>query len=187
MLGRARRSVRIAITLAILAVAAVAGLVIWNQYVTGPWTRDGQVQANVVNIAPEVSGRIVKLAVSDNQVVRRGDLLYEVDPLDYQVNIASAEANVNSKLADLKMKREQSARRSALTTLSTSMEEQQNYVLGAEIAAAAYASALAALSQAHIDMDRTRIVSPVNGYVTNLLLRARRLRHKGRAQHLDPG
>ena len=168
---RLRRAIRIALTLAIVAAAVVAGLVVWNSYITGPWTRDGQVLANVVNLAPEVSGRITKLNVADNQSVHRGDVLYEIDPVDYQVAVAAAEANVNSKLADLKLKRAEAVRRATLTTLSTSAEETQTYQSAAEVAAAAYASALAQLSQAHIDQDRTRVVSPVNGYVTNLLLR----------------
>ena len=159
------------LTALILGCAVIAGVVIWNHYVTGPWTRDGQVLANVVNIAPEVSGRIIKLNVIDNQTVHRGDVLYEIDPVDYQVNVATAQANVNSKLADLKLKRAEQTRRQNLTDLSTSQEELQTYSSGAEVAAAAYASALASLSQAHINLDRTHVLSPVNGYVTNLLLR----------------
>ncbi len=171
MFGRARRILRIAVTLGILAGAAVAGVVIWGHYVTGPWTRDGQVLANVVDVAPEVSGRIVNLAVRDNQTVHRGDVLYEVDPVDYQVAVATAEAAVNSKLADMRLKQAEAARRAKLTTLSTSQEEMQSYQSSADVAVAAYASAQASLSQAHIDLDRTRVVSPVNGYVTNLQLR----------------
>ena len=171
MFGRARRALRIVITLVILAAAVIAGVGIWNHYVTGPWTRDGQVLANVVNLAPEVSGRITKLHVIDNQTVHKGDPLFDIDPLDYQVNVATAQANVNSKLADLKLKREEATRRTSLTTLSTSDEERQTYASNADVAAAAYATALAQLSQAHINLDRTHVVSPVNGYVTNLLLR----------------
>jgi RND family efflux transporter MFP subunit len=167
----ARRAGRVMITVLLLAVAVVAGLAIWTHYVNGPWTRDGQVIANVVNIAPEVSGRITHLHVTDNQVVHRGDVLYEIDPVDYQVDVSSAEANVNSKLADLKLKRSEATRRTTLTTLSTSEEEQQTYASNAEIAVAAYAGALAQLSQAHVNLDRTHVLSPVNGYVTNLLLR----------------
>ena len=171
MFGRARRAIRIGVTLVILVGAVFAGVLIWNQYITGPWTRDGQVQADIVNLAPQVSGRITKLYVSDNQMVRKGDPLYEIDPVDYQVNVATAQANVNSKLADLKLKREEATRRTTLTTLSTSQEEQQTYASGADVAAAAYATAVAQLSQANINLDRTHVTSPVNGYVTNLLLR----------------
>ncbi len=171
MLGQARRTVRIAVTVAILAAALLAGVAIWTHYVTGPWTRDGQVLANVVNIAPEVSGRITTLHVVDNQEVRRGDPLYDIDPVDYEVAVATAEANVNSKQADLKTKQAQAARRQDLTTLSTSQEELQRYQGDSEIAAAALATAVAQVSQARIDLKRTHVLSPVGGYVTNLLLR----------------
>ena len=171
MLGPARRTVRVAATVVILAAALFAGVVIWTHYVSGPWTRDGQVLVNVVNIAPEVSGRIITLHVADNQEVRRGDPLYDIDPVDYEVAVATAEANVNSRQADLKTKQEQAARRASLTTLSTSTEELQRFQGDSEIAAAAYASAVAQASQARIDLKRTHVVSPVDGYVTNLQLR----------------
>ena len=171
MLGRAGRMMRFAVTLAILAGAAFAGIVVWNHYVTDPWTRDGQVLANVVNIAPEISGRITKLRVADNQQVHRGDVLFEIDPVDYQLAVAAAEANADSKLADLKLKQAEATRRGDLTTLSTSKEELQSYRSAADVAAAAYAESMAALSQARINLERARVLSPVNGYVTNLLLR----------------
>ena len=155
MLGQARRAVRVAVTVAILAAALLAGVAIWTHYVTGPWTRDGQVLVNVVNIAPEVSGRIVRLHVADNQEVRRGDPLYDIDPVDYEVAVATAEANVNSRQADLKTKQEQATRRQNLTTLSTSTEEKQNYEGASEMAAAAYASALAQREVVMQDIDFT--------------------------------
>ena len=171
MFGRARRAARILVTMLLLAVALVAGVLIWRTYAISPWTRDGQITADVVDIAPQVSGQITHLSVSDNQSVHKGDLLYEIDAVDYQVAVATAEANVNSKLADLKAKRAEATRRLQLTTLTTSEEERQIYDASAEMAAAAYAAAIAQLSQAHINLDRTKVTSPVNGYVTNLLLR----------------
>lgn len=171
MLGQTRRAVRMGITIAILIAAVFAGTVIWTHYVTGSWTRDGQVLANVVSIAPEVSGRITRVYVADNQTVRRGDVLYDIDPVDYQITVATAEANKNSKQADLKLKQAEAKRRADLTTLSTSQEEQQRYRSDSEVAAATYASAIAQANQASIDLERTHVLSPVDGYVTNLLLR----------------
>lgn len=166
-----RRTIRFTITIVILVCAGFAMVGLWNHYLTGPWTRDGQVEVNVVNLAPQVSGQIVKLNVRDNQSVRRGDVLYEIEPVDFQIALAAAEANVRSKLADLKLKQTEASRRSHLTDLSTSAEELQTYESDAEISAAAYALALTQLSQAHVNLDRTKVVSPVNGFVTNLLLR----------------
>ncbi len=175
----ARRVARVAVTLALLAGAALAGVGIWNHYLTGPWTRDGQVQADVVNMAPEVSGRIVALHVRDNQTVHRGELLYEIDPTDYQVSLAAAQANLQSKRADLQLKQGEADRRAQLTTLSTSQEEVQTYRSNAAVAVAAFAQAETQLSQARIDIARTKVVSPVNGYVTNLLLREGDYANKG--------
>ena len=171
MFGKAQRIIRYGVTAAILLLAVVAGVAIWNTYLTGPWTRDGQVLAYVVDLAPEDSGRVVKLNVVDNQTVKRGDLLYEIDPVDYQLALASAEANFNSKSADLQYKRDQAKRREELTSLSTSKEEKQNYSSQANVASSDYAAAVAQLNQAKINLDRTKVYSPVNGYVTNLQLR----------------
>ncbi len=170
MLAAGRRRVRVVITLLLLACAAIAGVVIWNHYLTAPWTRDGQVLAYVVDQAPEVSGRVAHLHVSDNQAVKRGDVLYEIDPIDYQIAVASAEANLQSRQADMDDKKLQSARRQELTTLSTSTEEKQTFESSFAMARAAYATAITQLNQSRVDMARTKVLSPVNGYITNLQL-----------------
>ena len=139
MVSTVRRRVGIVVTLLLLAGATAAGLGIWDHYLTGPWTRDGQVQAYVVTLAPEVSGRVAKLHVSDNQEVRRGDVLYEIEPVDFQIAVAAAEANVQSKQADMDAKRLQAARRRALTTLTTSEEEKQSFQASSDMARAAFA------------------------------------------------
>ena len=165
-----RRARGIALTAALLAGAAAATVVIWDYYLTGTWTRDGRVQAYVVDVAPEVSGRVARLYVADNQAVRRGDLLYEIEPLDFEIAVASAEAEVQSRQADMNAKLQQAERRKALTTDSTSIEERQTFVSSSEQARAAFATAVTKLNQARVDLLRTKIVSPLNGRVTNLQL-----------------
>ena len=166
----ARRHVRVLITVLLLIGAGFSGLVIWDHYLTAPWTRDGQVQGYVVVLAPQVSGRIVKLHVRDNQDIRQDDVLYEIDPVDFQIAIASAEANVQSRQADMESRIRQAARRRQLSTLSTSEEEQQTYEAGAQVARAAYATAISQLNQARINLERTKVRSPVTGTITNLQL-----------------
>ncbi len=170
MFRRSHVLFRYTVTLIVLAGAAVAGALIWRHYFTSPWTRDGQVLAYVVNQAPEVSGRVVALLVRDNQAVQRGDVLYEIDPTDYLVNVANAQANVNMRYSDLQNKQVQSTRRADLTTLSTSQEEKQNFSTNASMAVANYAAAVSQLSQAKTNLERTKVLSPVNGYITNLQL-----------------
>ncbi len=171
MLPKGRRAIQYGVTISILLAAMLAAVLIWDRYLTGAWTRDGQIQADVAKIAPDVAGRVIKLHVSDNQAVQKGDPLFEIDPVDFQIALAMADANVESKRADLTLRQQQAKRRAGLTTLSTSEEELQTYNSNADVARAAYATALAQQSQARVDLERTRILSPVNGYVTNLLLR----------------
>jgi multidrug resistance efflux pump len=67
-------------------ILAVVGAVIWKywDYVVNPWTRNGQVMAQVIQITPRVSGTVVELPIVDNQLVKAGDLLFQIDPRTYQ-------------------------------------------------------------------------------------------------------
>jgi len=168
---RGARLLRLAATGLVLAFAAVAATIVWQFYVTAPWTRDGRVRVQVANIAPQVAGTIVELRVTDNQEVKKGDVLYVIDPFDYQEAVVSAEAEIKNREADLSVKQAQSARRAALSTVSTSVEEKQQYAGTAKIAEAALETAKSQLSQAKKNLERTQVRSTVNGRVTNLLLR----------------
>jgi RND family efflux transporter MFP subunit len=158
-------------TLAIALVAILISLLTWQHYVSAPWTRNGSVRVQVANIAPQISGKIVELHVADNQFVHKGDVLYVIDPFDFQVAVSVGKAQVDQRAADLEVKQAESTRRQHLSDLATTPEEQQIYAGTAVQAKAAYESAVHQLAQAELNLKRTRIVSPVDGYVTNLLLR----------------
>jgi multidrug resistance efflux pump len=157
------------IALAVIAAAVALGLAMWDAYMGAPWTRDGTVRAYVVTMAPEVAGRIVELPVADNQLVRKGDLLMVIDPTDYRIAVSNAEAAVQQAHANAKNAEREAQRRQELTRLEVSKEQQQTYVSGAVVAAAQYQQAVANLDQARVNLRRTEIRSPVNGWVTNLL------------------
>jgi multidrug resistance efflux pump len=162
---------RLLITLGTVAVAALLGWAMWNAYMASPWTRDGTVRAYVVTIAPEVAGRIVQLPIIDNQLVHKGDLLIVIDPRDYAIAVDLAEAAVTQARANADNATREASRRARLTTLETSEEEKQTYASNAQVAEATYQQAVAKLAQARVNLERTNIHSPVNGYVTNLLAR----------------
>ncbi|HEY4163035.1 MAG TPA: HlyD family secretion protein [Dongiaceae bacterium] len=151
-----------------VAVAALFSWAMWQAYMVAPWTRDGTVRVYVVTMAPEVAGRIVELPVADNQLVHKGDLLMMIDPTNYEIAVHLAEAAVDQAKAVSQNAKAQAARREKQTTLSVSIEEKQIFASQALSAAAAVQQALANLDQARVTLRRTRIVSPVNGYVTNL-------------------
>ncbi len=169
--GAAPSLVPLLITLMLVALASVCAWAAWDSYIAPPWTRDGTVRAYVVTLAPEVSGRIVKLPLADNQYVRRGDLLMEIEATDYAIAVDNAQANLEQARANATNKQAEAKRRLSLTNLSTSEEERQTYLSQAQQANAAVAQALASLGQAKVNLERTRISSPVDGFVTNLVSR----------------
>lgn len=154
---------------AIIFIAALAlGRILWVHYMDEPWTRDGRVRAQVVTIAPDVSGAVVELPVADNQFVKKGDVLMRIDPSHYQVAVEQAQAAVAARHAEWQMRRDDAERRADMDSLVVSKESRENAEHGAASAEAQYRQALAALDAAKLNLSRTTLVSPVDGYVTNL-------------------
>jgi RND family efflux transporter MFP subunit len=175
----ARDTLKTAATLLIFALAVIAALVIWDSYVTAPWTRDGSIRVQVASIAPQVSGQITEIRVVDNQYVQQGDVLFVIDPFDFQVTLDTSKAQLRQKAADLQVKSMQAERRQHLTSIATTPEEQQLFVGYATQAQAAFDAAQQQVAQADINLKRTKVRSPVNGYVTNLLMRVGDYAHAG--------
>ena len=84
----------------VLLAVAVVGYKYWD-YIVNPWTRNGQVRAQVIQITPRVSGPIDKLPIDDNQFVKTGDLLFEIDPRTFEAELALARANLDKTRDDL--------------------------------------------------------------------------------------
>jgi multidrug resistance efflux pump len=167
---RRMRIMPVLLTGVAVCAAAVMTWALWQAYMAAPWTRDGQVRAYIVTMAPEVAGRIQALPVADNQFVHKGDGLMVIDPTNFLIAVSSARAQVEQAEADMKNKQLMAKRRETLTTLSTSVEEKESYATQAQAAVAAHDQALSSLARANVDLKRTRIVSPVNGWITNLLV-----------------
>ncbi|RBL66441.1 efflux transporter periplasmic adaptor subunit, partial [Pseudomonas sp. MWU13-2625] len=107
-------------TAVILLVAILIGRSLWVHYMDDPWTRDGRVRAEIVNVAPDVSGAIVELPVHDNQLVKKGDLIMQIDPSHYQIAVEQAQAAVAARRAELQMRRDDAARRADVDALVVS-------------------------------------------------------------------
>jgi multidrug resistance efflux pump len=165
------RHFRVLITLAAVALAVLFACKMWGVYMGAPWTRDATVRAYIATMAPEVAGHVVELPVRDNQFVHKGDVLMVIDPTDYRIAVALAQAQVAQTRATADNAQAQSARREKLNNLAVSDEVKQSFRSTWLSADASHRQALANLEQARVKLERTRIVSPVNGYVTNLLAR----------------
>src|SRR5689334_12566917 len=97
---------RFLVTLVIIAISCAGAYELWNYYMLSPWTRDARVQADVVTVAPDVSGFVSEIRVKDNQVVHKGDVLFVLDQERYKAAFASAEAAVGARKADMQMRQQ---------------------------------------------------------------------------------
>lgn len=161
------RIVPLLITLVAVAIAGVLTWMMWNTYLGTPWTRDGRVRVYVVTIAPQVAGVITELPVKDDQFVHKGDLLMVIDPTNYKIAVELARAAVDQTKALADNAKSEAERREKLGDWA-SQEERESFASRALAAQATHQQAVANLEQANVNLKRTRIVSPVNGYVTNL-------------------
>ncbi len=157
-------------TLAVLAASLILTWLAWSYYEYSPWTRDGRVRVYTVQIAPEVSGDVVNLSVKDNQFVHKGDVLFRIDPRTYENAVRQAEGRLAQARAQASYLDAEARRRQALPDLAVSREQQTNATGIAQAANDASLQAHAEIDQASLNLERTTVRSPVNGWVTNLLL-----------------
>jgi RND family efflux transporter MFP subunit len=162
---------RVGITLAIAVAAGLLAYKLWVRYTDYPWTRDGRVRADVVNIAPDVAGLVTAVPVRDNQYVHQGDVLFRIDTMHYQHALAEATALTQQRKSLWEMKKQQSARRAHLDDEVISRENREDTDLGALAAKAEYEAAMAQVEKIKLDLERTVVRSPVDGWVSNLLVR----------------
>ncbi|HEX7338457.1 MAG TPA: HlyD family secretion protein [Rhodanobacteraceae bacterium] len=201
--------IRLSTTLLVVLIAAVLAWALWRHYMYSPWTRDARVRAEVVDVAPDVSGRVVRVAVKDNQKVARGDVLFVIDPTRFanavrqaQANLDAAEAAAHAAGADVAamsasaqaahatyaMRHAEASRRQRIGSLisgearadakavaAAAHAQWQAAQAGQGKAAAAKAEALASVEQAQaalalaeLNLERTKVRAPIDGYVTNL-------------------
>ncbi|MCA8480325.1 MULTISPECIES: efflux RND transporter periplasmic adaptor subunit [Burkholderia] len=169
---RSQTCFRVAATLLLFVAAILLAHALWNRYMYAPWTRDGRVRAKVVNIAPDVSGIVTDVLVADNQAVRRGDVLFRIDPERFRYALAQADAQVELRKAELDMRRQQASRRALLDSAVVSAEVREDAGSAAKQALANYQAARAARDVARLNLARSEVRAPVDGYITNLNLYA---------------
>lgn len=157
------------ITFAVLGLAGWAAWSLYQRYIINPWTRDAQVRANVVGIAPRVSGPIVRVAVRDNQEVKTGELLFEIDPTDFKAQVEIATGQVLNAEANLKQRQQDLDRQTDLFNKHvTAAQDFQNAQDAFSAAQAQSTSAKANLELAKLNLGYTRVLAPVDGYMTNV-------------------
>jgi multidrug resistance efflux pump len=161
---------RWSVTSLLVLAAGLTALQLWDRYETAPWTRDGHVFADVVRVSPDISGLVTEVAVHDNQIVQKGQLLFVVDRPRYADALAQADAAVASAQAMLDQARRVAKRDRALKELVAIEAREEDDAKDLTLQGALN-QALAARTTAQLNLDRTSVLASVNGYITNLSLR----------------
>ena len=171
---------RLVVTLAVVCAAIWAGLRLWDHYELEPWTRDGRVRANVVQIAPDVSGLVTAVPIEDNQSVAAGALLFEVDRARYTLALRQAESVLGATKVALVQAQRENARNTGLGDL-ISQELREQTATRVESAEANVAQAAVALDAAKLNLERAQVRAPTAGLITNLDMRTGSYAQAGRA------
>jgi RND family efflux transporter MFP subunit len=161
---------RFVLTLVLLLAAVWAGKMGWDHYEESPWTRDGHVRAEVINIAADISGTVTGVQVKDNQFVHKGDILFTIDKDRYVTALAQAKANLAAQQVEKNRRGSEARRRASLGADIVSAESKDNADFAVSAANAQLAALEAAVKTAEINLERTTVRAPVNGYVTNLVV-----------------
>ncbi|PVZ15285.1 MULTISPECIES: HlyD family secretion protein [unclassified Pseudomonas] len=170
---------RLVVTLIVVALACV---VIWRMvlyYMFEPWTRDGHIRADVVQIAPDVSGLIQQVKVTDNQPVKRGDVLFTIDQDRFKLALRQAQAALADRRETLAQAQRELKRNQGLGNLVAreQLEESQSKVARA---LAAQNAEQVAVDAAQLNLDRSVITSPVNGFINDRAPRDREFASAGK-------
>lgn len=165
-----RTSVRVAVTLSVVAVAIFAGFHLWRYYMLTPWTRDARIRADVVVISPDVSGWVRELKAVDNQQVKAGDLLLSIDRERFEAALEKARAVVQTRQQQLSLREHEASRRAALGPQAISAELRENAQINAGIARGELREAQAEAKVAELNLARSQVLAPRGGHITNLRL-----------------
>jgi RND family efflux transporter MFP subunit len=163
---------RFCLTALLLCGALWLGKSAWDRYMESAWTRDGRIKADVVNITADVAGTVTEVLVHDNELVKKGDVLFVVDKARYEAALAQADALLASQKVERGRRSKEAQRRAGLEDAIVSAENRETATFAADTAVAQLRAAQAARDLAQLNLERAVVRAPVSGYVTNLNVHA---------------
>lgn len=161
---------RVFLTLVMVAMAGLLSWQLWDYYMNAPWTRDGRIRADVVRIAPYVSGLVSEVLVHDNQVVHKGDVIFRIDQARYTLAVKAAQAKLDSSKAALDMANRDLVRYGRLNDITVTQQKMEQVDTAAQQAEAAYRQAQLDEALAALNLERSSVRATVNGIITNFSL-----------------
>lgn len=161
---------RMLFTLVVVLVAAAVGWQLWSYYMLEPWTRDGRVRADVVTVAADVSGLVSDVFVHDNEKVTKGQKLFQIDQRRFQYALDQAKADVASRQATVDQAKRDLERSKSLSSVAVTVQQVEQRQQTVDVDQAELDAANAALEVAQLNLERSTVLAPVNGIVTNFAL-----------------
>ena len=166
-----KKLIKLLFTLSILATALYFAYHKYQDYIKNPWTRDGQVRTQVIQVAPRVTGMVTKIHIKDNQKVKTGDLLFEIDPSQYELKVKQAEARLQRTLEAAKGTKIEYERVKNIYAKDKGAVSQKDLVRNETN----YFKSLAdidnskeTLNTAKLNLSYTKVFAEVDGYVSNI-------------------
>ena len=166
-----RLFIKIILNVALFGGALYFGYLKYQDYFNNPWTRDGQVRAQVIQVSPRVTGTVIRIAVVDNQEVKKGDLLFEIDPSPYQIKIDQAKADLKREEANArgtKIEYDRVRKIAAKNKGAVSQKDLNRNRVNYEKSLAKIDSAKEKLKSARLNLTFTKVHASVDGYVSNI-------------------
>jgi multidrug efflux system membrane fusion protein len=168
-----RKFIRGIVSLVVVAGAVIITLYVWGIVERHPRTDDATVRANVVGIAPRVAGQILKLNVQDNQAVKEGDVLFEIDPEDYRLVLEKGKAELAAldqqiAQADSTLKRLEPLLPKSFTT-AQNVDEARTKLTTLQ---AQREGVLASIHLEELHLSYCKVIAPFSGRVINLNISA---------------
>ena len=167
-------TLRIVITLSAVAIATWVLYSLYKDYLIYPWTRDGQVSAQVIQITPRVTGPLIELPIKDNQWVKKGELLFKIDPNIYIAQVDHALSTLANAQAEAAEAKDVADRVRKGHKVYSGIVSEQQLVQAEYQKKAAQAEVLAAKAELHsakLNLSYTKVYAPVDGFITHLRLR----------------
>jgi len=166
-----KKLVKITLNLLFLGGAVYFGYLKFNEYFVNPWTRDGQVRAQVIQVSPRVSGMVISINVIDNQAVKKGDLLFEIDKEPFNIKIAQIKAElkrekINSRGTKVEYERVNKIAKKDKGAVSQKdlIRHEVNYYKSL----AKIESLMEKLNAAKLNLSFTKVYASVDGYISNI-------------------
>jgi RND family efflux transporter MFP subunit len=136
-----------------------------------PWTRDAQVRSQVIQVTPQVTGRVITIYIRDNQKVKKGDILFEIDPSLYKLKVRQAEARLRrakENAEGMKIEYERVKRIYAQDPGAVSQKDLNRNRVNYHKALADIDASEEALNKARLDLEHTKVYAEENGWVSNI-------------------